>query len=212
MRALMAGITILVAVSQTANGQETWAERLGYPAGKRVVILYADTMGASYEFNRPGQELLANGHLNSASVMAPCPWFEEFAAWCRENPQHDIGVCLTLNSPGTALSLASADRTEQQDIHAGRSQRLYVEHGIAIGVDGRSGRYSPRDRGPDRQGPRCRDPTDAPASLHGRVVHAGRSPEDLSGDSGKELVAGGRFGTDSRENPAISRRRVSAVG
>ncbi|QDU45705.1 hypothetical protein Mal52_42000 [Symmachiella dynata] len=100
MRALVAGITILVAVSQTAHSQETWAERLGYPAGKRVVILYADTMGASYEFSRPGQELLAKGRLNSVSVMSPCPWFEEFANWSRENPQHDIGVCLTLNSPG----------------------------------------------------------------------------------------------------------------
>lgn len=78
---------------------ETWAEKLGFPSDARVVILHANYMGAAYEFNRPGQELLEQGHVQSASLMVPCPWFEEFADWCRKNPQHDVGICLTLNSP-----------------------------------------------------------------------------------------------------------------
>lgn len=80
---------------------ETWAAKLGYRPDARVVILHANYMGAAYEFNRPGQELLEKGRVQSASVMVTCPWFEEFAAWCRQNPQYDVGVCLTLNSPGT---------------------------------------------------------------------------------------------------------------
>ena len=80
---------------------ETWAEKLGFTSEKRVIILHANYMGAAYEFNRPGQELLENGHVQSASLMVPCPWFEEFADWCRQHPQHDVGICLTLNSPGT---------------------------------------------------------------------------------------------------------------
>jgi hypothetical protein len=79
----------------------TWAEKLGYPPDARVVILHANYMGSAYEFNRPGQELLEKGRVQSASLMVTCPWFEEFAAWCRQNPQYDVGVCLTLNSPGT---------------------------------------------------------------------------------------------------------------
>ena len=50
---------------------ETWAEKLGYPADKRVVILHANYMGAAYEFNRRGKELLEAGHIQSASVMVP---------------------------------------------------------------------------------------------------------------------------------------------
>jgi len=99
-RAFLAALAISCCTAQLAQGEETWATRLGYPAGKRVVILHADTMGVSYEFNRPGEQLLAAGKLTSVGVMTPCPWFEEFAKWSRENPQHDVGVCVTLTSPG----------------------------------------------------------------------------------------------------------------
>jgi hypothetical protein len=83
-----------------AHGQ-TSAERLGYPAGARVVILYASEMGAAYEFSRPGQQLLASGAVQSCGVLAPGPWFDEFADWCRRNPAHDVGVSLTLTCPST---------------------------------------------------------------------------------------------------------------
>ncbi len=91
---------ILISGNAIARAADTWAEKLGYPPDKRVLILHANYMGAAYEFNRPGQELLKNGHAQAASVMVPCPWFEDFASWCRQNPGHDVGICLTLNSPG----------------------------------------------------------------------------------------------------------------
>jgi hypothetical protein len=80
-------------------GAETWAEKLGYPADQRVLILYANYLGSAYEFNRPGQEFLQEGIVQAAGMMVPCPWFDEMAAWCRKHPGHDIGICLTLNSP-----------------------------------------------------------------------------------------------------------------
>ena len=94
-------LTALCLLLPNLVSAETWAEKLGFASDKRVVILHANYMGAAYEFNRPGQELLEKGHVQSASLMVPCPWFEEFADWCRQHPQHDVGVCLTLNSPGT---------------------------------------------------------------------------------------------------------------
>jgi len=76
----------------------TWAERLGYPPGKRVVILYAAQMGMCSETNQAGKESLTKGVARSASVMPPCPWFNDFAEWARKHPNADIGISLTMTS------------------------------------------------------------------------------------------------------------------
>ncbi len=89
---------------------ETWAERIGYPKGERVLILYGNYMGGAHEFNERGQELLEKGYVQSAGVMPPCPWFESFATWCRNHPQHDVGICLTLNSPGNGYRWGPVSR------------------------------------------------------------------------------------------------------
>ena len=101
MRPFQLLVAVIYVLVPSLASAETWAEKLGYPPEKRVLILHANYMGAAYEFNRPGQELLESGRVQSAGLMVPCPWFEEFAQWCRQHPQHDIGICLTLNSPGT---------------------------------------------------------------------------------------------------------------
>src|SRR5437868_4635576 len=77
---------------------KTWAERLGWPAGKRVVIFHADDVGMCYEANQAVQEALTRGEYRSASAMVPCPWFNEMAAWCVAHPEHDVGLHLTLTS------------------------------------------------------------------------------------------------------------------
>ncbi len=94
----IAAMTATLGLPSAAHG-ETWAEKLGYPADKKVLILYADCMGSAYEINQPGQKLLLSGRVHSAGVMPPCPWFEEFAKWTRAHPDQDVGICLTLNSP-----------------------------------------------------------------------------------------------------------------
>lgn len=77
---------------------KTWAERLGWPAGKRVVIFHADDIGMCAEANVSAQRALAAGEYRSAAAMVPCPWFNDMAAWCKQNPQHDVGLHLTLTS------------------------------------------------------------------------------------------------------------------
>lgn len=77
---------------------KTWAERLGWPKGQRVVIFHADDIGMCYEANSSAQRALAQGDYRSAAAMVPCPWFAEMAAWCVANPQHDVGLHLTLTS------------------------------------------------------------------------------------------------------------------
>ena len=98
---LWAGFGTFLAESPRAAAQgeaKTWAERLGWPAGKRVVIFHADDIGMCYEANQAAQNALSKEQYRSAAVMVPCPWFNEMAAWCVEHPEHDVGLHLTLTS------------------------------------------------------------------------------------------------------------------
>jgi len=96
--AAVACATVAAGLGASALGAETWAERLGYPAGKRVLILHADDVGMCYEANHAAKTYLEAGHIQSAAAMVPCPWFDEFAAWSKEHPDADVGVHLTLTS------------------------------------------------------------------------------------------------------------------
>lgn len=91
---------------------ETWSERLGYAAEDKVIILNVNYLGSAYEFNGPSQELLEKGLVQSASVMPPCPWFEGFATWRRGHLSHDVGVCLTFNSPSKACRWGPASNAD----------------------------------------------------------------------------------------------------
>lgn len=87
-----------VALTITPAVAQSWAERLGYPPGKRVLILDANELGISFEANEAGRQGFAGGLLKSASVMVPGPWFDEFAEWSRRHDDYDVGICLTMFS------------------------------------------------------------------------------------------------------------------
>jgi predicted glycoside hydrolase/deacetylase ChbG (UPF0249 family) len=83
--------------SQMAYGQETYAEKLGFPSGTKVVIFHVDDAGMSYESNLGTISSIENGVATSCSIMMPCPWSASFTKYAIDEPM-DAGVHLTLTS------------------------------------------------------------------------------------------------------------------
>lgn len=77
---------------------QSLVEQLGYPADTKLLIVHADDLGVTHATNAASLRALEEGHVSSASVMAPTPWVAEVARWAREHPDHDLGMHLTLTS------------------------------------------------------------------------------------------------------------------
>jgi predicted glycoside hydrolase/deacetylase ChbG (UPF0249 family) len=71
------------------------AERLGYHADDRLLIVNCDDLGSSQAANAGVYDALRDGAGTSASLMVPCPWARGAAADYRGE---DVGVHLTLNA------------------------------------------------------------------------------------------------------------------
>lgn len=76
----------------------TWAEKLNFPEGKRIIILHADDIGMCEEANIAAINYLKNDNIQSAAVMMPCLYADEMIEWAKKNPKKDIGLHLTLTS------------------------------------------------------------------------------------------------------------------
>ena len=78
----------------------TLAERLGYPADARLVILSCDDLGSCHAANVGVYRAIREGVATCASLMVPAPWARHAADECL--PTDDIGVHLTLNAEHAA--------------------------------------------------------------------------------------------------------------
>lgn len=76
----------------------TYAEKLGYPKGAKVLILHVDDAGMSYDSNEGAIEALTKGVATSCSVMMPCSWVPAFVHFLKQHPDIDAGLHLTLTS------------------------------------------------------------------------------------------------------------------
>lgn len=77
---------------------QTYAERLGFPKGAKVIILHVDDVGMSFDSNKGAIQATEEGVATSMSVMMPCAWVPGFVHYLKEHPKTDAGLHLTLTS------------------------------------------------------------------------------------------------------------------
>jgi predicted glycoside hydrolase/deacetylase ChbG (UPF0249 family) len=87
-----------LAAAQAAGGVKPLAERLGYSADAKLLIVHADDLAAAHSVNAATFKAMESGLVNSGSVMVPCPWLPEVADYARQHPEADLGLHLTLTS------------------------------------------------------------------------------------------------------------------
>lgn len=89
-------------------------ERLGRPDDARLVIIVADSLGASNASNVGVYRSLRDGLATSSGLQVPCPWARGAAV---EYRGEDVGVCLTVNAEHEAYTWGPV--TQAPSLHGG---------------------------------------------------------------------------------------------
>src|SRR5271165_5142888 len=153
---LFASLFTLLAASTLPAQVKTVAERLGYPADSKLLIMHADDLAVAHSVDAASFDALDQNAVTSASIMVPCPWLTEVAAYAKAHPEADLGLHLTLTSEwktyrwgpvesknavsslldpaGTLWSATAQVAANAKPEEAEREIRAQIEHAIAMGI------------------------------------------------------------------------------
>jgi predicted glycoside hydrolase/deacetylase ChbG (UPF0249 family) len=98
MRKLILAFAILLITPLCFAQTKTIAERLGYPADSKLLIIHADDLAVAHSEDAASFDALDRHAVTSASIMVPCPWLTEVADYAKAHPDADLGLHLTLTA------------------------------------------------------------------------------------------------------------------
>jgi predicted glycoside hydrolase/deacetylase ChbG (UPF0249 family) len=109
-RKLACAIVVLAAACQSLPAQtKTVAERLGYPADTKLLIIHADDLAIAHSEDTASLEALDKNYVTSASIIVPGPWLTEVAAYAKAHPDADLGLHLALTSEWNTFRWGSVE-------------------------------------------------------------------------------------------------------
>jgi predicted glycoside hydrolase/deacetylase ChbG (UPF0249 family) len=94
----VAVLFFIIAQTNSVAQSKTIAERLGYPADAKLLIIHADDLAVAHSEDAASFDALDKHAASSASIMIPCPWLTEVADYAKAHPDADLGLHLTLTS------------------------------------------------------------------------------------------------------------------
>ncbi len=98
MRLSTAVVAFILLSSFVQAQSKTVAERLGYPRDSKLLIVHADDLAVAHSEDAASFDALDKHAATSASIMVPCPWLTEVAAYAKAHPDTDLGLHLTLTA------------------------------------------------------------------------------------------------------------------
>lgn len=126
-------VVVLLPIVASGRAQtKTVAERLGYPADAKLLIVHADDLAVAHSVDAASFDALDKGGVTSASVMVPCPWLNEVAAYVKGHPNADVGLHLTLTSEWKVYRWGPVEAKDKVASLLDPSGYLWPETGPAV--------------------------------------------------------------------------------
>jgi len=89
------------------------AERLGYSADTKLLIIHADDLAVAHSEDSASFEALDGGVVTSASIIVPGPWLAEVAEYAKVHPDADLGLHLALTSEWKTFRWGSVESRDK---------------------------------------------------------------------------------------------------